>query len=163
MNACCFTGGRPSRFVWRYDESYDACVKLKEEITAEIERLIEGGCTRFISGMAQGADTYCAEAVLKLKEKYPLITLECALPCPEQSDGWTEAQKDRYDNILKAADKVTTVSKSYTPRCMLKRNEFMVDNADVVLAVWNGRAIGGTYNTINYARKKDKTVKIIRY
>ena len=32
------------------------------------------------SGMAQGVDMYAAEIVLELKEKYPQITLECAIP-----------------------------------------------------------------------------------
>lgn len=163
MRTCCFTGGRPTRFSWKYDESDLDCKRLKEKIYSEIADLISAGCTNFISGMAQGADTYCAEAVLKLKESNSSVKLECALPCPEQSQGWTELQKLRYEGIIAEADKVTYVSKTYSPRCMLKRNAYMVDNSDVVLAIWNGSPTGGTYNTINYARKNDKTLKIIRY
>ena len=40
------------------------------------------------------------------------------------------------------------------------RNKYMVDNSDLLLAVWNGKK-GGTANTVKYARKKEKEVVII--
>lgn len=43
----------------------------------------------------------------------------------------------------------------------LRRNEEMVDRADLVIACFDGRQRGGTYATINYARRKGKQVKII--
>ncbi len=39
----------------------------------------------------------------------------------------------------------------------LKRNEEMVDIADVVLAVWHGDSRGTKY-TLNYAKKKNKKI-----
>ena len=39
----------------------------------------------------------------------------------------------------------------------LKRNEEMVDIADAVLAVWDGRSKGTEY-TLKYAQKKNKTI-----
>ena len=41
---------------------------------------------------------------------------------------------------------------------MHKRNEYMVDNSDLVLAFWNGEESGGTYYTLSYAKKKNKRV-----
>ena len=37
---------------------------------------------------------------------------------------------------------------------MQKRNEFMVDNSDLVVAVWNGTS-GGTANCLAYMILKD--------
>ena len=37
----------------------------------------------------------------------------------------------------------------------------MVDNSDYVLAVWNGEKKGGTWYTIDYARKKNKPVEVL--
>ena len=34
-----------------------------------------------------------------------------------------------------------------------ERNRFMVDNAEVVLAYWDGTPSGGTYQTLRYAKK----------
>ena len=36
---------------------------------------------------------------------------------------------------------------------MSKRNKYMVDKADHVIAVWNGQQNGGTWNTIKYVKK----------
>lgn len=163
MKSCCFTGNRPTRFPWGYDENDERCKRLKSEIYSETERLIEQGYDWFISGMALGSDIFCAEAVLKLKEKYPSVGLECALPCPEQSKGWSAENVGRYKNIIARADRVTTVSPHYTRFCMMKRNAYMVDNADFVLAVWNGERSGGTFRTLEKARVDEKPVKIVSY
>lgn len=163
MKCCCFTGNRPARFPWGYDENDNRCKQLKDTISAEIERLIEQGYDKFIAGMALGADIFCAEAVLKLKEKYPFVSLECALPCGQQTKGWSQAMAKRHEYIVGNADKVTTVSEHYTRFCMMKRNAYMVDNADFVLAVWDGVPSGGTYNTIEKARRDGKGVKIVGY
>lgn len=46
-------------------------------------------------------------------------------------------------------------------RCApLKRNESMVDVADTVLVVWDGISRGTKY-TIDYAKRKNKTIKVI--
>jgi uncharacterized phage-like protein YoqJ len=41
---------------------------------------------------------------------------------------------------------------------MQVRNEYMVDHADVVIAIWNGNQHGGTFNAVSYARQKHKPV-----
>jgi len=43
---------------------------------------------------------------------------------------------------------------------MQKRNEYMVDNADIVIAVWDGTK-GGTCNCVRYAKKLGKDIVII--
>ena len=43
----------------------------------------------------------------------------------------------------------------------LKRNELMVDMCDEVLAVWNGSSHGTRY-TIEYAKSKNKKLKIVK-
>lgn len=44
----------------------------------------------------------------------------------------------------------------------LRRNEVMVDQADIVYACFDGRQRCGTYATINYARRKGKQVVILK-
>lgn len=50
--------------------------------------------------------------------------------------------------------------KLYGRAAPLKRNEEMVDIADSVLVIWDGKSKGALY-TINYARKKNKEIKIV--
>ena len=44
---------------------------------------------------------------------------------------------------------------------MQKRNEYMVDQSDFVIVVWNGEKQGGTYQTFQYAQRKKKPFMII--
>lgn len=43
----------------------------------------------------------------------------------------------------------------------LKRNEQMVDMADAVLVIWNGRSKGSEY-TIKYAERKNKKLVVVK-
>lgn len=48
-------------------------------------------------------------------------------------------------------------SAGYSVRHYFTRNKQIIDNADVVLAIWNGDSPGTKWG-INYARKKKKTL-----
>lgn len=53
---CAFTGHRPKKFPWGYDETDSRCVALKNALASEIAKLVNAGYTDFLSGMAEGAD-----------------------------------------------------------------------------------------------------------
>ena len=76
------------------------------------------------------------------------------MPCPEQPSKFNQRQKEEYFRLLSIADEKKVLSEEYTPYCMQKRNEFMVDNSFAVLCYLN-RNSGGTFNTVNYAKKKN--------
>ena len=134
---------------------------LKSVMRDQIVALIENeGVTHFITGMALGVDMYAAEIVLHLKSKYPHITLESAIPCETQAIKWSVASRERYYNIAAKCDKETMLQREYTSDCMDKRNRYMVDHADYILAVWNG-CPSGTGNTVRYAHKKGKSIIVI--
>ncbi len=103
---CCCTGHRPKGFPFRYGidkHKHKVYLKtLKEKIKLAIT---DYGITNFISGMAIGVDMDFAEIVLKLRKKYS-ITLECAIPCPNQALKWNDQDKLRYESILKRADEI---------------------------------------------------------
>lgn len=68
---CAFTGHRPRKFPWGYNEADGRCVTLKETLAKEIAKLVDAGYTDFLSGMAEGTDAWAALAVLALKKKIP--------------------------------------------------------------------------------------------
>ncbi len=158
---CAFTGHRPQSLPFGFNETDERCVALKKLLRENIIRLIEDeGVTHFISGMAIGIDMYAAEIVLSLKARYPSITLESAIPCEAQAAKWTEGQRKRYCNITAKCDKETLIQKRYTADCMNKRNRYMVDQADYIIAVWDGRP-SGTGKTVQYALRQGKPVRAI--
>lgn len=162
MKVCCITGHRPKNLPWGYGKDCAEYDEYYESLYYIVSTLIEEGYTAFISGMALGVDLDFAELIIHLREEYELpITLECALPCENQTFRWSEGMKALYNSILEKANKVTLVSKGYNPGVMQKRNEYMVDHSDCVIAVWNGIESGGTWNTVSYARTKNKRIETI--
>ena len=161
IKKCTFTGHRPQSLPFGFNESDERCVALKQKLRTEIIRQIEeNGVTHFISGMAIGVDMYAAEIVLGLKSTYNGITLECAIPCETQAEKWSEPLRDRYFDIVAKCDKETLLQHRYTPDCMHKRNRYMVDQADTIIAVWNGKP-SGTGKTVQYAQQQGKPVCVI--
>ena len=86
---CAFTGYRSKKFPWGYDEADFRCVALKKALAEQIAKLVNVGYTDFLSGMAEGADTWAALAVLVLKKENPALKLHCILPCEGQADGFS--------------------------------------------------------------------------
>lgn len=158
---CAFTGHRPRKFPWGYNEADVRCVALKETLATEIANLVDAGYTDFLSGMAEGADTWAALAVLALKKENPALKLHCILPCEGQADGWSVSARKLYFSILEQADEVVYVNREYHNGCMLERNRYLVDHAACLLAVYNGEWRGGTAMTVRYARKLNRVVHII--
>jgi uncharacterized phage-like protein YoqJ len=156
-----FAGLRPHKLPWGFDERHPACLFLKIALRERLIRLIEDeGVLHFISGMAMGIDQICAEIVLALQPKYPDITLEAAIPCKEQDKLWPQEYRERYRILLDKCAHIHAVSEEYTDECMEKRNRYMADKCDMVLAVWNGKP-GGMGSTMKYARKQKKPVIMI--
>lgn len=158
---CAFTGHRPKKLPWGYHEADTRCAALKHTLAEQIARLAQAGYTDFLSGMAEGADTWAALAVLALKKEYPTLKLHCVLPCEGQADQWSASARELYFSILSRADDVTYVSRAYSSNCMLQRNRYLVDHAACLLAVYNGEQRGGTAMTVRYARKLKRRIIVI--
>ena len=158
---CAFTGHRPNKLPWRYDETDSRCVALKAVLMEQITLLVEAGVTQFLSGMAEGTDVFCAEIILALREKNPAIKLHCILPCTAQAEKWSASSRDLYRSILERADSIVYVSRDYHKNCMLDRNRFLVEHASTLLAVYNGVRRSGTGATVNYARTMGREIIVI--
>lgn len=158
---CAFTGHRPSKLPWKYNEEDMRCVELKAVLAQQIEMLTAAGVTDFYTGMALGVDTWAAMAVLDLREKMPVVKLHCVLPCEGQQASWAATAQLRYKHILDQADSTQYVSRVYHKNCMLERNQRLVDSAAFLLAVYNGEKRGGTAATLRYAQKAGREIIII--
>jgi uncharacterized phage-like protein YoqJ len=160
----CVTGHRPEK-VGGYDENNITAYYCKRELYKEVETLIKKGYNYFISGMALAVDTWFAETVLALKHKYPHIKLEAAIPCTDHTKkwSWNENIVLRYKDIVRRCDKVTIVTQETyekNPKVMDIRNEYMVDKAELVLAVYDGSK-GGTGNCVRYAKACEREIVYI--
>jgi uncharacterized phage-like protein YoqJ len=135
-------------------------MELKRRLKEAIENACREGMEHFLSGMARGCDLYCAELTLEVKERWPGITLEAALPCPTQSEGWPQADRQRWEALLDRCDYVTMVQDHYSRGCMLRRDRYMVDHASLLIAVYDGLG-GGTRHTVEYALRQNTPVVFV--
>lgn len=157
---CCFSGHRPAKLPWGSNEADERCLALKCELARQLEALYAAGYRHFICGMALGCDMYFADAVTALRSVHADVTLEAAIPCGSQPDRWNRAQRERYNALIDACSKVTVLQIDYSPECMMRRNEYMVDHSSMLLCCYNGRP-GGTMRTILYAERTGVGVEII--
>ena len=141
------------------------CIKdiyrYKESLKTIILNLYKNGINWFIVGGAIGFDTWAAEIIIDLKQKYSDIVLEVAIPCRTQDSLWSKKAKQRYQNILDNAQKLTIISHEYTPFCMQQRNEYMLKKSSIVVAGYIDGVKGGTYNTIKKAISLNKKIIIV--
>ena len=91
--------------------------------------------------------------ILEMKQEWPEITLEAAVPCPTQTDGWSAPEQARWRRLLERCDYETMVQDHYSPGCMMRRNRYMVDHAAMLIAVYDGQG-GGTRRTVEYALRR---------
>lgn len=161
IDKCAFTGHRPHKFPWKYDETDIRCVKLKTILSEQVSLLTESGITEYFSGMADGTDIWLSQIVLELKQKKTALKLHCLLPHEGQADKWGNSAQKRYYSILEQADSVEYVSHAYYDGCMMKRNHLLVESAGLLLAVYNGARRSGTGATVNYARKMGREIIVI--
>uniref|UniRef100_A0A6H2A078 DNA recombination-mediator protein A n=2 Tax=viral metagenome TaxID=1070528 RepID=A0A6H2A078_9ZZZZ len=111
---------------------------------------------RCVSGMAIGFDMLAAEAALNHQ-----IPLTAAIPFPGQRLRWKKDQQDRWAGILSKADHVNVISGGpYYPELLSRRNDWMVDFCDRVIACWCG-APGGTRNCIESAMEAGRPIDLI--
>ena len=156
-----FTGHRPKGLPFGYNERDSHCKKLIKALKKLVlNKIQEENTTAFLSGMALDTDMFAAEIVLELKERFRDITLTAVLPCRTQSARWNRKAIARYEHILAKCDKVIVLQEQYTFDCMNKRNLYMVEHSDCVIAVWSGDK-GGTANTIRFATERHLPVTVL--
>lgn len=142
MITCIFAGHRQ-----RYEPNIGEKVKkaLKKLIETESRVVfLNGGMGRF--------DEMCAEAVRKLKEHYPEKDIRLCLVAAYLSKRFNTEKSNYqtfYDEILLPEE----VEYTYYKAAITKRNRWMVDHADLMLA-YIDHDYGGAYQTYRYAQKK---------
>jgi len=145
-HACAFTGHRPERLDAPEEE-------VKKWLEERISKAIEDGYTDFITGMQRGVDLWAAEILLNLKNEGKTIRIIAACAFKGMEDQWDNRWKSRYNRVLKAADETYVIGSHPGRTAFFLRDEWMVDHASRLIAVFTG-ALGGTKKTVDYAVEK---------
>lgn len=143
------TGHRPPK-IGGYDRSNPLRQRIIDELKWSLSLLKP---TRVITGMALGVDQDMA--LLCVEYKIPFIA---AIPCAGQEKMWPAESKKAYWRLLELAQTIIECSSlNYHPSLMQRRNEWMVNNSNVLVAVYDG-SDGGTANCYKYAMSAGREI-----
>lgn len=113
-----------------------------------------------LSCLADGADQIFARAVVDSGGR-----LEVIIPAEEYRAGLPAEAHAEYDDLLARAVSVHQMPfTESTSESHMAASKLMVDKADELYAVWDGkpaRAYGGTADVVAYARDHDTPVEVI--
>ncbi len=154
-----FTGHRPQA-LGGFSRNQAMNAWVIQSLGTTIDLLIGAGYKTFITGGALGVDTWAAIEVLNRRHLGAKLII--AIPCDNQDSPWSEEDRKVYARTLGDADAVyQVIPGEYAGWKMQRRNEWMVNNANRIVAVWNGDNHGGTYNCVIYARSQCRPIHIL--
>ena len=123
---------------------------VKRWLRDTVEALILRGADDFLLGGYGGFDACAASVVWAFKKKYPTIRSTLVLPYLDRT-----VDASKYDGTLYPP--LENVPRRYA---ISRRNEYMVNEADIVVA-YVTHGWGGAATTLAYAKRKKK--EIINY
>ena len=148
---CCVTGHR--------DIPAEQIGHIKKSLEQEVDRAISDGFTCFISGFADGADLLFAGIVAERIAKNPALKLIAAIPYRKRLD--TLQKSERAKALIDICAEIYIAADDYRPSVYAKRNRYMVERSDRVIAVYDGREKGGTVGTIRLVHTMKKELREI--
>ncbi|MFF4194344.1 hypothetical protein [Nonomuraea sp. NPDC001831] len=139
---------------------------LAGETAALVDRAIREALAEYLPGLrglsclADGADQIFARAVLDLGG-----ALEVVIPAERYRDGLPGECRAAYDELLGRARRAHRLEfVESTAESHMAASERMLDDADVLVAVWDGqpaRGHGGTADVVAEARRRGMSVRVI--
>ena len=131
--------------------------QAEQGLRCEIEKAIADGYTYFISALLTVQISYLPG----LFWKRPKIIRRCAwrrrFLTATAISGWWRDERTRA--MLEACAKVEVISEEWASNVYMKRNRYMVGQADGVIAVYDGRENGGTVSTIRMVHAQRKEMR----
>ena len=129
-------------------------------LMATIRELYFEGAHHFRIGMAEGFDLAAGEAVVSLMQEHHDIILEACIPWPTFNARFSTTDQQRYNNILTQATIIRYSGEAYHPTIFPHRNDMLIEEANLVVAWWNGGSSGTGY-TVKRAKKLGLIIKNI--
>ena len=123
----------------------------REKLYEELSDIVDDGYEYFLDGMALGFDAECFKALERIRGDGKKVKIVAVIPCSDQSEKFSLKDKTEYDRMINSADFVVKEGSCYFEGCMLKRNDFLVENASLLFAYYRDTVRGGTRYTVNRA------------
>lgn len=163
MTAIAISGHRPDKFGIRYSEFDGETMLSDRDRELRVIRAVDVAFTEAFKrerptmlfiGMAQGVDLWVAGIAVNMG-----IPFTACIPCRNQIWRWGRTWTDLYVKRAKQAAKVIYTSNEMlcSPRLYKRRNAFMVDQSEKLIALWDSTP-GGTAHAVRYAEATNTPV-----
>jgi hypothetical protein len=133
------------------------------QIRKEIERIIDcaPGKITGVTSLAAGTDQLFARAVLDRGGR-----LHAVIPCAGYESAFTDQRAvATFNELLAASSEVETLPHDQpSEQAFLEAGHRVVELADLLIAVWDGRkakGLGGTADVVQYARDRSREIAIV--
>jgi hypothetical protein len=145
-----WTGHRPDLFA--DPPAARLTVRL---IAAEAARLWPSA--EFVTGGQRGVDTWAALAAIRLRRPFHLVLPR---PADELAAGWVEHERTELGRLVDRAASVAVIDPQAQRGALAYdlRNEAVASRSDLMVAVWTGLRMGGTFFTLSAARHRGRPV-----
>ena len=127
-------------------------IGVEEKLLQVLEDLINKGYTVFYDGDYGAFDNKCRNAILKLKNKYPHIKLVLILTYYHHNKEKCPIPSYYDETILPELEDLHYKQK------ITKRNEWIIDNCDILVCHIQETYKSGAYNTVKYALKHNTPI-----
>lgn len=137
--------------------------KIRQAFSHQITEWYGAGRRYFINGGAIGSDQDFLHECLGARDiaGYDLSVVT-ALPFEGYEKTWPLPAQHRARAMYLRSDFLYHVCEpGYTAWKLFARNQWMLDRSEVVIALWEGREEGGTWNVVKAAREAKKTLVVI--
>lgn len=177
MYSIAFVGHHPEKlggYDWSSPKNKRIGLAIKKIILKEMKSVDEKDFTFYFGG-ALGTDQMCFELVKFIQTKHPEwnISKIICIPFKGQSNRWPFESRSKYQEQILSSEKTVYVDNKpdykinflkvgmYHPAKFAQRNHYLVDNAQTIIAVYDGYSIGITSNCVEYALTQNKNLIII--
>ncbi|MFT8321183.1 MAG: DUF1273 domain-containing protein [Bacillus sp. (in: firmicutes)] len=169
MKVAVISGYKPFE-IGIFKRQDEAVIYIKEAIRKNIEIMVEEGLEWILISGQLGTELWAAEVVYELQaEKYPELKLGVITPYLEQEQGWKEANKEWYEEVVMQADYIDSVSnKPYeNPNQLKAKNVFFLQKSDALLLFYDEEKEGSPKYLYNlskmYKEKTEYEIRLIRF
>jgi hypothetical protein len=143
-----WTGHRPDLFL-DPEAARTAVEDTAEKLKAE----------RFLVGGQRGVDTWAAQAAGRLGVPFTLVL---PLEVEAFTAAWSADDRCLLEQTMGWAAEVRVMGGQVEAQAYTERNRFLATSADLLVAVWTGRAGGGTAETLAFARAAGVPIHEVR-
>lgn len=123
---CCIIGGAEKQNITDGQQE-----QFMFRIKGKLLRLYRQGVRTFLCGMAAGAETAAAEAVLALRDStLPDLRLVGVLAWEERTNNWSEPDRDRFFAVMERCDEEIMLQTAYTEGALERQREYLLQSSE---------------------------------